>query len=875
MYKCKICGKKYTDLSGLYNHIENKHSDMIPKDMNVQQYYYYMKTGRTHGNCVMCKQPTSWNKNTNKYNRFCGNPKCKDEYVRIMKSRMIAKYGKVHLLNDPEKQREMLSKRKISGTYKWSESNFETTYTGSYELDFLKTLDLFFDWDPQDVSMPSPHTYTYKYEGEDKFYIPDAFIHSLDLEIEIKDGGDNPNNHYKIQAVDKEKERLKDEVLMSQRNFHYVKITNKNYTNFFEFLKEVKDAFEKYGDEKKIPRIFKTEDIKSGKVVKPIQESCEEEILEEGFVDKLAKSLDKKVPLRNNEVFFSLQFDLRKDDPLKLKEYINNLVKSAKCEDDIRFVKELVGKSDTYYHNLLKKRPELKDEYDEYYNWITSNDGLPKEIKDRMKKIKESLEVIEEKFEPDKFLVWFDKPVKKLVGGKLRVYHGSSELIKADEIAPISFNVGATKYSDPRWSTYVWDNKEDAMKWAATWEVSNYHKETLYIGHNGKTMLGKPEGMEDKAFVKELINKMSKAKFYIYECELDVKDLEIGSCPSIREYTVSKPLKIIKRYDYTLNKEIVRRCFNILPDDEVIKFKEQHKNVKHLNLHRNFILNHMLDNTRDSYRSIMRTDLRQGNIQVGDDLSRYKDSINYHVKRDTYGLKESVEVIEESNIVYESSISFYYINKCLQNGYEEELKHYLDTYKQYYNKMLDEKPHSIPHINEDIKKAIIFIDGLASKGVENNLLQFAKSELGDIANLAKNSKPCRVFESEEIEINNNELALNEVTMKLVFDQNKTRNLFGMNDLQSQVQLENYIIQRDRMGNHCSIKPGIANENDKKIIECKLTFGEPVNINVNLKEKMEEGITLNSLFDINDKEYKFIKEASLRLFGVYPDSIEIK
>ena len=623
MYKCKICGKKYTDLSGLYNHIENKHSDMIPKDMNVQQYYYYMKTGRTHGNCVMCKQPTSWNKNTNKYNRFCGNPKCKDEYVRIMKSRMIAKYGKIHLLNDPEKQREMLSKRKISGTYKWSDSNFETTYTGSYELDFLKTLDLFFDWDPQDVSMPSPHTYTYKYEGEDKFYIPDAFIHSLDLEIEIKDGGDNPNNHYKIQAVDKEKERLKDEVLMSQRNFHYVKITNKNYTNFFDFLKEIKESFEKYGEDKKIPRIFKTEDIKLGKAVKPIQESCEEEILEEGFVDKLAKSLDKKVPLRNNEVFFSLQFDLRKDDLLKLKDYINNLIKSAKCEDDIRFVKELVGKSDTYYHNLLKKKPELKDDYMEYYNWVTSNDGLPKEIKSKMKKIKEGV------------------------------------------------------------------------------------------------------------------------------------------------------------------------------------------------------------------------------------------------------------IIEHEELIYESSISFYYINKCLQNGYEEELKHYLDTYKQYYNKMLEEKPHSIPHINEDIKKAIIFIDGLSNKGVENNLLQFAKSELGDIVNLAKNSKPCRIFESEEIEINNNELVLNEVTMKLVFDQNKTRNLFGMNDLQSQVQLENYIIQRDRMGNHCSIKPGIVDKNDKRIIECKLTFEEPVNINVNLKEKMGEGITLNSLFNANDKEYKFIKETSLRLFGVYPDSIEIK
>ena len=39
-------------------------------------------------------------------------------------------------------------------------------------------------------------------------------------------------------------------------------------------------------------------------------------------------------------------------------------------------------------------------------------------------------------------------------------------------------------------------------------------------------------------------------------------DLEIGSCPSIKEYTVSKPVKILKKFEYTLNKEIVRRCFN-------------------------------------------------------------------------------------------------------------------------------------------------------------------------------------------------------------------------------------------------------------------------------------------------------------------------
>ena len=35
--------------------------------------------------------------NTNKYNRFCGDPKCKEKYVEIMKGRMIAKYGKAFI----------------------------------------------------------------------------------------------------------------------------------------------------------------------------------------------------------------------------------------------------------------------------------------------------------------------------------------------------------------------------------------------------------------------------------------------------------------------------------------------------------------------------------------------------------------------------------------------------------------------------------------------------------------------------------------------------------------------------------------------------------------------------------------------------------
>lgn len=238
--KCPVCNEKFTKLEGLHDHIDEDHSDLIPEGFTPQQYVYYTKTGKTHGNCVMCKTETEWNETTGKYKRFCDNPKCKEEYREIFKKRMVGKYGKTTLLNDPEQQKKMLANRHISGEYEWTDGSIKT-YTGSYELDFLKFLDVFMNMDSDDVITPSPHTYYYKYEGETKFYIPDVYIPSLNLEIEIKDGGNNPNMHHKIVEVDKVKERLKDDVMKSQKEIDYIKIVDKKYDDFFDYLMKKKD----------------------------------------------------------------------------------------------------------------------------------------------------------------------------------------------------------------------------------------------------------------------------------------------------------------------------------------------------------------------------------------------------------------------------------------------------------------------------------------------------------------------------------------------------------------------------------------------------------------------------------------------------------
>ena len=246
--RCPFCDNILADPDHLVTHLDRKHSKEIPPNMTIRQYVYFLRTGKDHGRCVCCGNPTDWNETTGKYKRFCNNPACKQKYRDTFKERMIGKYGKTTLLNDPEQQKIMLQNRSISGMYRWRDHVHETPYTGTYERDFLEFLDKVLDFDPDDVMGPSPHTYKYIYDGKEHFYIPDFFIPSLGLEIEVKT---HENNHHKIQAVDRIKEEKKDEVMRSIKNtFDYIKIVDKNYTIILDYFMRKKDQVSENEDTK-------------------------------------------------------------------------------------------------------------------------------------------------------------------------------------------------------------------------------------------------------------------------------------------------------------------------------------------------------------------------------------------------------------------------------------------------------------------------------------------------------------------------------------------------------------------------------------------------------------------------------------------------
>lgn len=235
--KCPVCHQRYIDKLAVYSHIERAHKEILPEGMCGGEYYYRMTYGHG-GHCVVCKKPTTWNYKTNKFNRFCENPKCKETYKKVFQKRMIKKYGKTTLADDPEQQRKMLANRKISGKYRWSDNSGVIPFTGSYELDFLKFADTVLNFDCSDIMAPSPHTFSYTYEEKEHFYIPDFYITSLNLEIEIKA---SDNTHHKIVEVDHVKEKLKDDVMRSQKIFNYIKIYDKNYAEFTKLVLDLKE----------------------------------------------------------------------------------------------------------------------------------------------------------------------------------------------------------------------------------------------------------------------------------------------------------------------------------------------------------------------------------------------------------------------------------------------------------------------------------------------------------------------------------------------------------------------------------------------------------------------------------------------------------
>lgn len=190
------------------------------------------------GKCVVCGQMTPFNLLTNKYSRF-DKPSCVNKYKEEFKERMNRVHGRSYFTQDPEAQKKMLNGRDISK--KVSYGGYEFTVVGTYEEDFLEVMFKIFKCNPADL-IECPFTIDYELKGTKRFYMPDFYMPSLNLVIEVKSSKSAyADRDYEFEMV---KKRAGEEYMM-KKNGYYFYLIDKNYSEFAKYLEMIVDRDKK------------------------------------------------------------------------------------------------------------------------------------------------------------------------------------------------------------------------------------------------------------------------------------------------------------------------------------------------------------------------------------------------------------------------------------------------------------------------------------------------------------------------------------------------------------------------------------------------------------------------------------------------------
>ena len=235
-YKCPYCDYRGTK-EELVHHVEEEHEELIPSEYTAARVVFNYIYKKSNGSCTICKKETEWDEVKWRYNRLCKNPKCKEEYVRQFRSRMVDVHGKETLLNDMEHQTKMLSNRSISGKYKFSDGGTRT-YTGSYEKKLLEFMDKVMEIRSDDIITPGP-IFEYEYEGEIHKFITDLYYIPYNLVFDVKDGGTNVNTH-PGKETNRQKQIAKEDAITKAGTHNYIRLTDNNFAQLLHVFAELK-----------------------------------------------------------------------------------------------------------------------------------------------------------------------------------------------------------------------------------------------------------------------------------------------------------------------------------------------------------------------------------------------------------------------------------------------------------------------------------------------------------------------------------------------------------------------------------------------------------------------------------------------------------
>ena len=233
-------GQKFSSRATCVADMEINYKDQLDKfGIPAEQILFNVRNryplGKTHGKSVLTGKPTNWNPEANRYERFANEAE-REIYRQSFIDRMKKKYGKEHLLDDPNQQAKMISNRRISGEYVFKDGS-KKGYVGKEERAFLEFMDEG-GWLSEDIHSPAPQVFSYRMDGKNKKYYPDFWIESLNLIVEIKG-----EHHQGWRRREHDLEKMKDSILKTS-GYEYVKIENRDYEVLVEKIEEIQNYLE-------------------------------------------------------------------------------------------------------------------------------------------------------------------------------------------------------------------------------------------------------------------------------------------------------------------------------------------------------------------------------------------------------------------------------------------------------------------------------------------------------------------------------------------------------------------------------------------------------------------------------------------------------
>ena len=118
----------------------------------------------------------------------------------------------------------------------------------------MEFLDTVLEYKSNEVIAPGP-TLEYKFNGKTHHWITDFLLIPYNLIIEVKDGGDNPNNRsmpeYRAKQISKEK------MITDMGTYSYLRLTDNNFGQLLSMLAELKKQVVDEHDDAPLYRINK------------------------------------------------------------------------------------------------------------------------------------------------------------------------------------------------------------------------------------------------------------------------------------------------------------------------------------------------------------------------------------------------------------------------------------------------------------------------------------------------------------------------------------------------------------------------------------------------------------------------------------------